>query len=120
MRFLADENFPGLAVAALRSAGHDVLWICEASPGSSDQEVLQIAGKERRILLTFDKDFGELAFRIGLSMSSGVILFRLSMPSASHVGSTLASRIEERSDWEGHFSVVESGRVRMRRLTATP
>ncbi|ARN83080.1 DUF5615 family PIN-like protein [Methylocystis bryophila] len=118
MRFLADENFPGLAVAALRSAGHDVLWICEASPGSSDQQVLQTASEERRILLTFDKDFGESAFRVGVSMSSGIILFRLPTPPASRVGSMLASRIAERRDWEGHFSVVESGRVRMRKLTA--
>lgn len=59
MRFLADENFPYDAVAALRDAGHDVVWIREAVPGISDEDVLKRAEAEERILLTFDKDFGE-------------------------------------------------------------
>jgi predicted nuclease of predicted toxin-antitoxin system len=73
MRLLADENFPMDAVNALSLAGHDILWIRTFAPGSPDQEVLRIAQAERRILLTFDKDFGELAFRIGLPSSSGII-----------------------------------------------
>ena len=63
MRFLADENFPGLAVSELRKRGHDVSWVLTDSPGISDQEVLGRAKDENRILLTFDKDFGELVFR---------------------------------------------------------
>ena len=59
MRFLADENFPGAAVAALRAAGHDVAWIGMEAPGGSDPEVLARAAREER-MLTFDKDFGEL------------------------------------------------------------
>ncbi|WP_208738476.1 DUF5615 family PIN-like protein [Bradyrhizobium vignae] len=59
MRFLADENFPGSAVDALRASGHDVIWIRASAPGSSDREVLAQASHEQRILLTFDKDFGE-------------------------------------------------------------
>jgi predicted nuclease of predicted toxin-antitoxin system len=59
MRFLADENFPG--AAALRAAGSDVVWVRIAAPGSSDSEILAWAAREERILLTFDKDFGELA-----------------------------------------------------------
>ena len=58
MRFLADENFPSAAVAALEKAGHDVVWIGAAAPGSSDLDVLAWAAREERVLLTFDKDFG--------------------------------------------------------------
>jgi predicted nuclease of predicted toxin-antitoxin system len=65
MRILADENFPGDAVTALREQGHDVLWIRTDAPGISDHEVLTHAQAEARILITFDKDFGELAFRFG-------------------------------------------------------
>lgn len=61
MRFLADENFPAAAVAGLASAGHDVAWIRTAAPGAADGDVLARAVREERILLTFDKDFGELA-----------------------------------------------------------
>jgi predicted nuclease of predicted toxin-antitoxin system len=49
MRFLADENFPGSAVAALRAAGHDVVWIKLVAPGSSDHDVLAQASREQRI-----------------------------------------------------------------------
>jgi predicted nuclease of predicted toxin-antitoxin system len=82
MRFLADENFPGGAVTALLARGHDIIWIRTAAPESGDEDVLAWATREDRVLLTFDKDFGELAWRIGLPASSGVILFRLPMPPA--------------------------------------
>ncbi|MBW4639087.1 MAG: DUF5615 family PIN-like protein [Gloeocapsa sp. UFS-A4-WI-NPMV-4B04] len=77
MRFLADENFLGDAVLALQQQGYDVVWIRIDAPGSSDQQVLARAQVEQRIILTFDKDFGELAFRFGLLATSGIILFRL-------------------------------------------
>ncbi|MEF3366713.1 DUF5615 family PIN-like protein [Methylocystis sp. 9N] len=116
MRFLADENFPAEAVFALRRAGHDVVWICETASGASDEAILAMAISDLRILLTFDKDFGELAWRSGFARSCGIILFRLPTPSAVSVGDALAARIAERDDWIGHFSVIEPGRVRMREL----
>lgn len=61
MRFLANENFPGSAVAALEAAGHNVVWVRTAAPGSDDLDVLAWAARELRILVTFDKGFGELA-----------------------------------------------------------
>ncbi|MGJ0451676.1 MAG: DUF5615 family PIN-like protein [Methylocystis sp.] len=75
MRFLADENFPAEAVFALRRAGHDVVWICETASGASDEAVLAMATGDRRILLTFDKDFGEMAWRSDFARSCGIILF---------------------------------------------
>jgi predicted nuclease of predicted toxin-antitoxin system len=54
MRFLANENFPGSAVAALQAAGHDVVWISTAARGATDPEVLAWAARDGRILLTFD------------------------------------------------------------------
>jgi predicted nuclease of predicted toxin-antitoxin system len=61
MRFLADENFPGAAVDALTRAGHDVIWVGAISPGTSDAEILEWAARESRTVLTFDKDFGQIA-----------------------------------------------------------
>ena len=61
MRFLANENFPGDAVAALKAAGHDIVWVRTVAPGSEDKDILAWAEREARVLLTFDKDFGELA-----------------------------------------------------------
>lgn len=113
MRILADENFPGHAVEALRNAGHEVTWIAETSPGIADENVLALAQAENRILITFDKDFGELAFGSNLSAASGVILFRITMESADYVAKLACAVIESRDDWAGHFSVVEDERVRM-------
>jgi Domain of unknown function (DUF5615) len=118
MRFLANENFPGGAVSALEAAGHDIVWVRTAAPGSTDQDILALAVRENRVVLTFDKDFGELAWRAGLPTSSGVVLFRLPMPPAVGAGAILAARIGERTDWTGHFPVVEPGRVRRRSLPA--
>ena len=71
MRLLANENFPGLAITALRSHRHDVVWIREDSPGISDHNALSRATAEGRILMTFDKDFGELVFRLGTQRTFG-------------------------------------------------
>jgi predicted nuclease of predicted toxin-antitoxin system len=98
MRFLANENVPGDAVTSLRQAGHDVAWVRMDAPGSSDKDVLERAVEESRVLLTFDKDFGELAWQRQLPASCGVILFRLAMPSPAEIGRTIARIIGERSD----------------------
>lgn len=116
MRFLANENFPGPAIAALEAAGHDVVWIRLVSPGASDVEVLAWAVREARILLTFDKDFGELAGRASLPSNCGVVLLRMPMPRPADTGQRLADLINARDDWAGHFSVIEPGRIRMRRF----
>jgi predicted nuclease of predicted toxin-antitoxin system len=101
MRFLADENIPGDAVTELETAGHDIVWVRTVAPGSKDEDVLALAVREERIILTFDKDFGELAWRTGLPVSTGIVLFRLPMPASTEVGAILAARISERTDWAG-------------------
>jgi predicted nuclease of predicted toxin-antitoxin system len=118
MRFLADENFPQSAVAALRALGYDVTWVRLAGPGTIDRDVLRWAIREERILLTFDKDFGELARAAALPPSSGVVLLRLPTPPGAETGRQLAAVIDSRNDWAGHFSIIEPGRVRMRSLGA--
>jgi len=116
MRFLANENFPGAAVAALEAAAHEIAWVRRIAPGTSDEVVLTWAARERRILLTFDKDFGELARTSDLPISCGIVLFRTPMPKADAAGQQLAELLGSRDDWVGHFSVVEPGRIRMRLL----
>ena len=67
-------------------------------------------------MLTFDKDFGELARNAVLPAICGVLMFRIPIPRADGVGRRLAELVTTRDDWAGHFSVLEPGRVRMRRL----
>jgi predicted nuclease of predicted toxin-antitoxin system len=119
MRLLANENFPLDAVQALRKAGYDIVWIREAAPGIPDTEVLAWAEQEKRILLTFDKDFGELAYREKLPASCGIILLRIPTPSSEYVAKFVLSVFNNHQDWIGYFSVIEEHRIRMRPLLNT-
>lgn len=85
-------------------------------PGASDAQVLQASEREGRLLLTFDKDFGELAALSAMPPRCGVVLFRMPAPRSEPAARRLAIRITARDDWGGHFSVVEPARVRMRPL----
>jgi predicted nuclease of predicted toxin-antitoxin system len=113
MRLLANENFPRAAVDLLRQHGHDVAWVRTDNPGVDDGDVISRAMAEQRVLVTFDKDFGYLAFRQGMPASCGIVLFRISPSSPEHVAQTALTVLESRTDWAGHFSVIEEGRIRM-------
>lgn len=63
MRWPADECIAAPLVARLRAADHDVIYIAEAAPSLSDADVVALALKDGRLLLTEDKDFGDLVFR---------------------------------------------------------
>ena len=77
MNLLADESIDRQIVDALRDKGYIVGYVAEMDPGISDDVVLELANKEGVLLLTADKDFGELVFRLR-RLSSGVVLIRLS------------------------------------------
>ena len=64
MKILAEENFPARAVTLLRQRGHDVLWVRTDLPGATGHTILRRGHDEKRLVVTFDKDFGELAFRL--------------------------------------------------------
>ena len=116
MQFLANENFPLDAVTALREKGYDVVWIRTDAPGSKDPDILQRAVNENRVPLTFDKDFGELAFQFGLPATCGIVLFRLQATTSAILAGMVVAAIESRTDWAGKFSVVDFGRIRVRPL----
>ena len=76
MNILADENISRLLVERLRQEGHQVRYIAEIARGSNDPTVLEIANQQGSLLVTDDKDFGELVFHRHLR-ASGVLLVRL-------------------------------------------
>ena len=88
----------------------------ETMRGAADPEVLARAQEEGRLVVTFDKDFGELAYRFGLPAASGVILFRLSGSSPEIDNARVLSALETGIDWTGSFSVVSDDRIRVRPL----
>lgn len=112
MRLLADENVPRLVVEGLREAGHDVLWVATETPGADDPPLVELAVRGDRLLLTLDKDFGELAFKRMLSSGAGVILCRLSSDSPEALSARLVAALRAVESWAGLFSVIEDDRVR--------
>ncbi|MCG3134839.1 MAG: hypothetical protein HMLKMBBP_02243 [Planctomycetes bacterium] len=120
MRFLADENFPGPVVRDLRAQGHDVVWVLDAMRGSADRDVLHAAQVQRRVLLTCDKGFGELAFGTALPAECGVILFRLGGPDPVQDNAHMLRVLVGRDDWTGNFAVVTDRGVRLRSLRRGP
>ena len=114
MRFLANENFLRSAVEALRGLGHDVAWSRTDSPGASDEDVLVRSAAEQRVLLTFDNDFGKLAFKAGLPVTCGIVLFRIRKQSNESVTKRIVEVISSRGDWQGHYAVVDAARIRVR------
>ena len=116
MTFMADENFPRPALAALRVAGWDVVSVAEECPGISDEEVAALCSRSQRVLLTFDKDFGELVFRRGLPAGSGVVLFRFIPESPEEVADAAVALLQYQPDLRGTFCVLTRDRIRVRKM----
>ncbi len=76
MRIVADEGIERPLVLRLRASGHDVIHIAEIARGSTDLEILELANREEALLITYDKDFGDLVFYQHYH-TNGVILVRL-------------------------------------------
>jgi len=113
MRLLANENISASVVAELRRLGHDILWAKESMRGDPDELLLSRAQAEVRIVLTHDKDFGELAFRHGYPAECGIILVRLAGDDCQTDINRTVEAISSRDDWAGHFSVIEAERIRI-------
>jgi predicted nuclease of predicted toxin-antitoxin system len=117
MRLLADENLPLESVRALRDAGHDVFSAAESAPGIADAMLLSRAHTEGRLIITFDRDFGELAARRGHVADGGILLLRFVPRSADDV-TVILLELLARTDllWAGRLSVLDRVHLRQRPL----
>jgi predicted nuclease of predicted toxin-antitoxin system len=113
IRFLADESCDFSIVTALRDNRYDVLAVIDRMPGATDQQVIELALAEQRVLLTEDKDFGQLVFAAGKA-GGGVIFIRY----PANLRKELSERVLELVNREGDrlqhaFAVIQPGRVRI-------
>ena len=116
LKFLADECCDAGLIASLREDGHDVLFIVERKTGVSDDEVLIDAFNQGRILLTEDKDFGELVYRFK-KPSCGIILIRIDVEERHMKWVRLKKLIEHYKErLPGHFVVIDTKKFRFRSL----
>lgn len=116
MIFLANENFPFPSINLLRSKGLEVISVAEKFSGASDKTVIEIAEKENLIILTFDKDYGELIFKYKSKRPPAVIFFRHKGKMPNFAGDVLIRLIDSKKiHFEKIFTVIENENVRQRR-----
>jgi predicted nuclease of predicted toxin-antitoxin system len=115
MNLLADESVDRHIVERLRHDGHCVLYIAEMSPSVSDDVVLEQANLEDAVLITADKDFGELVYRQG-RIHSGVVLLRLAGLSPMSKAEATSAALRDRGlEIQEAFAVVSPRNIRIRR-----
>jgi predicted nuclease of predicted toxin-antitoxin system len=113
MKILLDTCVWGGCLRELREAGHDVVWAGDWDEDPGDEEIMARARDERRVLITLDKDFGELAIIKGLSHCGIVRLVDFSARQQARVCLHVLSRYERELN-EGAMLTVEAGRIRLR------
>lgn len=117
MNFLADESVDLPVVERLRRDGHFVAYVTEMGPGMTDNEVLSLANQEGSLLLTADKDFGEMVFRQHLH-THGIVLIRLTGLSPTRKAEMVALAVEKYgTELLRSFAVIMPGALRIRRIT---
>ena len=115
MTFVADESVDRQIVEAVRGLGYAVLSIAEAAPGTADESVLSRARSTQSVLLTGDKDFGELIFR-QRRLHAGIVLLRLAGLTPEAKARIVAAAIEAHaSELETAFCVLTEKLIRIRR-----
>lgn len=117
MRFLADENFPLESIRFLRLAGYDVRAVVEETPGARDKVLLTQAAEEGRIILSFDRDYGELIYRHRVAIPAGVVYFRFTPAYPREPAEHLLRMLNLcHIALEGYFTVLARGWIRQRPL----
>ena len=109
---LANENFPVPAIRKLRKAGIDVLAVIEDMPSASDKDVMERARKEKRWILTFDRDYGDLIFREGLQPPPAILFFRQEPCLPEHPADTVLALLSEPRLVNGCMVVISEGSIR--------
>ena len=115
MNFLADESVDRQIVERLRHEGHSVWYVADTDPGASNGNVFDMANQKNAVLLTADKDFGEMVFQQRL-INQGVVLIRLAGLSPTHKAGIVASAVKDHlPELPQAFSVVTHNAIRIRR-----
>ena len=115
MNLVADEGIDKPIVDALRNKGFDVIYILETNPGAEDDFILTLAYAQKRILITQDKDFGELVYRLKQAYY-GVILIRLQGYAPDLKAEIITSLLlQHANELVGAFTVIQPNAIRIRK-----
>lgn len=116
MKIKLDENLPAALAALLRSANHDVSTVTQQRlSGASDASILEAAGAEERLVMTFDTDFADIRL-YPVGTHAGIVVFRLEdqrwevlkKPAERLIASGILERLH------GGLAIVATERIRLR------
>jgi len=114
MKFIVDECTGSAVTQRLRAAGHDVVAVAEITGQAEDRSIFDTAAEEKRILITNDKDFGDLVFRQGF-LHRGVLLLRLQDDSAPNRVRVVKSVLDGYGHiLKGNFLTATERQIRVR------
>jgi predicted nuclease of predicted toxin-antitoxin system len=116
IRFLANENVPLATVKRLQQEGFDVVSVSTDLPSVKDESVILFASMDNRIIITFDRDYGELIFKNNIAAPPGIIYFRLHSFRPEDPAEILLNFLRLDIDFEGFFSVISENNLRQKKL----
>ena len=117
MNFLANENFPMGSVILLRRYRFDIIHVAEEAPSIKDTVILRLAQEQNRIIITFDRDYGELIFKYHLPAPAGVVYLRFDPDYPAEPGEIVLNLVNSGSvKLDGKFTVIGRDNIRQRPL----
>jgi len=114
--FLADENIPLSVIKQLRKEGYCIISVVEDFKRSSDKKILELSSKNKLIIITFDKDFGELIYKQECDKPFGIILLRVTPKSPEYILHIIEWLLQTNISFEGNFVIVKEDNVRVIKL----
>lgn len=116
MKLLANENFPLTSVKILEKNGFDIKYIGTDCPGITDSEVMNIAINEKRTILTFDRDYGELIFKKAFKPENGIVYLRWVEFQPSQPGEYLTELFNSNTfEFDMKLTVISESSIRQRK-----
>ena len=112
-RFIADENIPKESVDLLKKQGLDIISITDFAFGLGDDEVLDLANRKGRIVITFDKDFGQLIFK-KKRKTEGLMLLRFVPKSPQQTATVIQQVLATKIKIENSVVTVKKDSIRIR------
>jgi predicted nuclease of predicted toxin-antitoxin system len=117
MKLFADEGLDFPIVLALREQGYEVIYAAEIACGAADEILLQKAFSENAILITKDKDFGELVIRRQLPVLILILIRIDQLNLSSNIEIVVNFIVSYEAELKGSFTVIQEDKIRIRKLT---
>jgi predicted nuclease of predicted toxin-antitoxin system len=112
IQLIADENIPKETLGILKKQGVDIISVTDFAFGLSDEEILDLARKNRKIIVTFDKDFGQLIFKENMK-TNGLLLLRFVPESPQQIARRIKQVLKTKVKIENHVVTIKKDSIKV-------